>query len=186
MENIYSLTDEEIAVRVQKGDTQAFGVLVERYEEKLKRYGRKFLSSIEDREDLVQDIFIRAYQNLQSFDGAMQFSSWVYRIAHNIFVDALRKLSRRPLIFVDFDTFLYHPVYEDEEHPASDRVMVREMLEKGLSQVNQKYREVLILYYYEEIPYKEIAEILSIPISTVSIRLKRGREALQKILEKIQ
>jgi RNA polymerase sigma-70 factor (ECF subfamily) len=71
MENIYSLTDEEIAVRVQKGDTQAFGVLVERYEEKLKRYGRKFLSSIEDREDLVQDIFIRAYQNLQSFDGAM-------------------------------------------------------------------------------------------------------------------
>lgn len=177
-----TITDEHIAEIVQGGDSQVFGVFVDRYEEKLLRYGRKFLASKDDRADLVQDVFLKAYQNIHDFDAKLSFSSWIYRIAHNVFIDALRKQTRRPLLFVDFDTFLYHPTYEDPQHPMHEVAMIREMLEKGLEKLDQKYREVLVLYYYEEQSYKEIAEILSIPVSTVSIRMKRGREALEKII----
>ncbi len=180
------LSDEQIAKAVKEGEVQAFGVFVDRYEAKLLRYGRKFLASPDDRTDLVQDVFIKAYQNIHGFDAGMSFSSWLYRIAHNVFIDALRKQTRRPLLFVDFDTFLYHPTYEDPDHPMAEVAMIREMLEKGLEKLDQKYREVLVLYYYEDMSYKEIAEILAIPVSTVSIRMKRGKEALEKIIQQEQ
>ncbi len=186
-ENILQhISDEQLAERAQNGDTDSFGILVERYETKLERYARKFFANSDDRTDLVQDVFLRAYQNIQGFSLSMSFSSWIYRIAHNIFIDSLRKKTRQPLIFIDFDTFLYHPIYEDEEHSASSRSQMREILEKGLDKLAVKYREVLVLYYFEEFAYKEIADILSIPTSTVSIRIKRGKEALRKILEKTQ
>ncbi len=179
-----NLTDEEVVQAVQKGDTESFGVLVDRYGSKLSRYGRRFLSAKEDIQDLVQDIFLRAYQNIQSFDTTLRFSPWIYRIAHNIFVDTIKKESKNPLVFVDFDTFLSHPIYEDKEHSAHEVAQIRSMIDRALAEVSPKYREVLVLFYLEELAYKEIAEVLSIPISTVAIRIKRGKEALQKVFEK--
>ena len=84
-------TDEEIAAAVQGGDSEAFGLLVQRYEQKLLRYGSKFLISGEDPKDLLQDIFIKAYANIQSFDARRVFSPWMYRIAHNEFINAGKK-----------------------------------------------------------------------------------------------
>ena len=179
-------TDEEIVILVQTGDTEAFGALVDRYESKLTRYGRKFVSSAEDVKDLVQDIFLKAYQNIQSFDVEMRFSPWIYRIAHNVFVDKIKKASRNPLVFVDFDTFLAHPVYDDIEHSAHERVQMRQMIDQALEKISPKYREVLVLYYLEELSYKEIADVLSVPISTAAIRLKRGREALGKVMQEVE
>lgn len=178
-------TDEEIAIMVQNGDSDAFGVIVDRYAAKLARYGRKFVSSTEDIKDLVQDVFLKAYQNIQSFDGEMRFSPWIYRIAHNVFVDQIKKTSRNPLVFVDFDTFLAHPVYEDIEHSAHERVQTRQMIDQALEKISPKYREVLVLYYLEELSYKEIADVLSVPISTAAIRLKRGRAALGKVMQEV-
>jgi len=157
-----------------------FGVLVVRYEQKLSRYGRKFLSDREDIKDLVQDIFLRSYENIQSFDTQMQFSSWIYRIAHNIFVNYLKKKSRNPLVFVDFDTFLSHPIYEDPAERERELKEMEQMFAACLDQISLKYREVLILYYSEGLAYKEIADVLEIPQGTVGIRIKRGREALKK------
>ncbi len=97
------ITDEEAARLVQKGDKDAFGLLVERYEAKLVRYGGKFISRNEDIEDIVQDVFLSCYQNIQSFDASQKFSPWIYRIAHNAFVNGLRKRKRSPLVYVDFD-----------------------------------------------------------------------------------
>ena len=90
-------TDEAIATRVQKGDSEAFGQLVERYEEKLMRYARKFLRDPDDAKDIVQEVFIKSYQNIQSFDATRRFSPWIYRIAHNEFVNAIKKRSRGPV-----------------------------------------------------------------------------------------
>jgi RNA polymerase sigma-70 factor (ECF subfamily) len=84
-----ALTDEQIAVRVQSGEQELFGALMERYEPKLSRYGRKFLASPDNIDDIVQDVFISAYQNIQSFDLTRRFSPWIYRIAHNAYVNAL-------------------------------------------------------------------------------------------------
>jgi len=86
-------TDEAIALRVQGGDGEVFGELIERYQAKLSRYARKFLLDPDDAADIVQDIFIKSYQNIQSFDATRRFSPWIYRIAHNEFVNALKKTS---------------------------------------------------------------------------------------------
>ncbi len=174
-------TDEELVARVQKGDTESFGTLVERYEEKLLRYGKKFLARGEDIQDIVQDVCLSAYQNIQSFDTRARFSPWIYRIAHNAFVNEFRRHKRTPIVFVDFDTLISHPVYDDPALHELEQKEMRVLIEKGLSEMEIKYREVLILYYLEDMSYKEIAEILKVPTGTVGIRIKRAKEALRKV-----
>ena len=179
------ISDEDIAKRVQQGEQEAFGLLVERYEEKLTRYGRKFLPRHEDIEDIVQDVFLKTYKNIQSFDPEQKFSPWIYRVAHNEFVNDLRKSSYRPLILPDFDTFISHHAYDDPAPRERERAEMRAMIDKGLDEISYKYREVLILHYLEELQYKEIADILQIPQGTVGIRLKRAKESLQKVYTKL-
>ena len=182
--NAEQKSDEELVVLVQHGDKEHFGELMDRYEKKLLRYGRKFLSNRDDIEDVVQDVFIKAYQSLQSFDVSLKFSSWIYRIAHNTFVNALRKKSRTPLLqFLDFDTLIAHPVYEDPTNFEKEQKEIKIMLEKGLEELSPHYKEILILYFLEELSYKEIADVLRIPIGTVGIRIKRAKESLKKVYE---
>lgn len=174
-------TDETIALSVQNGNTDAFGELVERYEEKLMRYARKFLRDPDDAKDIVQDIFMKAYENIQSFDATRRFSPWIYRIAHNEFVNELKKRSKGPVFGIDFD-FMFPQLiaYETADSGALERD-VRAMLERFLDELDPKYREPLILYYFEGLSYKDMADILHIPTSTVGIRLARGKGMLQKI-----
>lgn len=181
-----TISDEVLARKVQQGDTEAFGALVERYEAKLLRYGSKFLSDRDDITDLVQDAFVRAYQNIQSFDVSMRFSPWMYRIAHNEFVSALRRRSRSPVISIDFDALVSHPAYDDPAPREREQKEMRAFIEKGLEKIGAKYREVLVLYYLEELSYREIADVLQVPVSTVGIRLKRGKEALEAVYKESQ
>jgi RNA polymerase sigma-70 factor (ECF subfamily) len=179
-----TLTDEELALLVQNGDKEKFGFLMERYEKKLLRYGGRFLSNQDNVEDVVQEIFIKTYRSIQGFDVKMRFSPWIYRIAHNMFVNALKKKSRSPLSYIDFDTLISHPIYEDPVPAEEEQKKIKEMIDKSLDSLDQKYREILILFYIEELEYKEIAEILRIPVGTVGIRLSRARDALKKTLPK--
>lgn len=84
-------TDENIASEVQKGHIHEFGVLVERYEKKLLRYAQRFLFDQEDSKDIVQEVFLKAFKNIQSFDPARSFNSWIYRVAHNEFINNIKK-----------------------------------------------------------------------------------------------
>lgn len=174
-------TDEQIAQRVQGGETDAFGELVERYEDKLLRYGRKFLSEPEDAQDVVQDVFVKAYENIRSFDAARRFSPWIYRIAHNEFVNALKKRASRPTLFtIDFDTLFPHLSAEETSDSVALERDIRRMLDTELSKLDAKYREPLILYYLEGMDYREISDILQIPVSTVGVRLARARAILKR------
>lgn len=170
-------TDESIAAKVQAGKPELFGDLIDRYEGKLRRYGRRFLATDEDVEDIVQDVFIAAYENIQGFDTSARFSPWIYRIAHNAFVGELRKRSRSYPIF-DFDTFIAGIPYDDPAQRERELRDIRAMLDTSLEKLSPKYREVLILYYEEELSYKEIADVLRVPVGTVGVRIKRAREAL--------
>ena len=87
-----------------------------------------------------------------------------------------------PYTFVDFDALTSHPVYEDTTILEQERQEGRALLEKELGAVDPRYREVLILHYLEELSYKEIAEVLHIPLGTVGIRLKRGKELLRQLV----
>jgi len=174
-------SDEDIAKLVQTGNMDAFGILVERYERKILRYGKKFASGKEDIKDVVQNIFLKTYENIQSFDSERKFSSWLYRIAHNEFVNFLKKKEKAPLLFFDFDTFFPHKIGKKSLEKDTERKLFRKTLEKCIDKLSPKYKEPLILYYFEELDYKEIADIMRIPISTVGIRLKRGRENLKLV-----
>lgn len=175
-------TDEDIVRQVKEGNTEAFGLLVKRYEQKILRYARRFLFGHEDGQDLVQEVFLKAYANIQSFDGEHKFSSWLYRIAHNEFINALRKKRRMPILYFDFDTVFPHLLASERADTQANEKEVKAMLDAHLQELDPKYREPLILYYFEEMNYKEIAEILHIPPATVGVRLKRGKDVLKSLI----
>ncbi len=176
-----TVPDEQLARAVQQGDKNAFVELYRRYQPKILGYGRRFLYRYEDIEDAAQEVFIKAYSNLQGYNANRKFSSWIYRVAHNTFIDIIRKKGREPLSILDFDTFINLPVREKmstEEKIAFKMDLAK--AEERIARLPAKYREVFVLYYYEEKNYQEIAEILHIPTSTIGVRLLRARTLLKK------
>jgi RNA polymerase sigma-70 factor, ECF subfamily len=178
-------TDEEIAVQVQRGNVEAFGELVMRYEEKLLRYARKFLFDGDDMKDIVQEAFVKAYVNIQSFDAQRRFSPWIYRIAHNEFVNAIKRKGKLPMISFDPDILLPHPIAPETADSEANRQELRRMLDRLLGTLSPKYREPLVLYYYEDMDYKGISEVLQIPISTVGVRLQRAKAMLKREIDRV-
>lgn len=182
-----SLKDtDEALVQAALKDRQAFAPLVFRYESALDRYiWRLGVSVSEDRQDVLQDIFIKAYRNLASFDTSLKFSSWIYRIAHNEAVSWFRKRSVRPeghLVSDSTDILNFvqsmelNPIekYNSNETASSVRM--------ALEQVPEKYRTVLLLRFMEQKDYEEISDILTIPVSTVGTLILRGKEKLREVL----
>lgn len=184
MHEIPEKNDEEIAIQVQKGDIESFRILVERYEPKMTRYAKRFFFDGDEGKDLVQEVLIKAYVNIQSFDASRRFSPWIYRIAHNEFVNNIkrRQKERDNVSLFDFDMLFPHLVAKETADEEFNTAEVRRMLERSLGMLNAKYREPLVLYYFEDMDYREIADILHIPISTVGVRLQRGRAMLKKIV----
>jgi len=172
-------TDEELAALVQRGDVERFGMLMVRYEPKLMRYGSRFLAQTDDIREIVQDVFIKTYQDIQSFDTTQRFSPWIYRIAHNTFANELRRKSRNPIRLPDFDILLSHSAAIESSDSESERASLARMVERGLNSISPKYREVLVLYFMEELSYKEIADVLRVPVNTVGVRLARAKSALK-------
>ena len=177
--------DEEIAIQVQKGDIESFSVLVERYESKMVRYARRFFFEGDEGKDLVQDVFIKAYVNIQSFDASRRFSPWIYRIAHNEFVNNIKKRQkeRENISVFDFDVLFPHLVAKETADDGFNKTEIKRMLEHSLDTLNAKYKDPLVLYYFEDMDYREIADVLRIPISTVGVRLQRGRAMLKKVVK---
>lgn len=182
--NLNDDTDELIATRVVGGDSEQFSRLLERYEKKITRYARKFLSHPDDVKDIVQDVFIKAYVNIKSFDPSRRFSPWIYRIAHNEFINALKKKKSEKISFIDFDVLLPHPAARETADMDVGRKDLRRLLDGFLEKMPVKYREPLVLYYFEEMGYREIGEVIHIPLSTVGIRLQRGKVLLKKMIER--
>lgn len=179
----FGVSDEEVAGFAERGDTQAFGELVRRYETRLLRYARRFLLRA-DAEDAVQEAFLKAYANIRSFDTRRRFSPWIYRIAHNEFVNVLKRRGVETVPVFDFDTLFPHLVSRDKPEDQAERAELRRLLDNSLQALNVKYRAPLVLYYFEELEYKDIADVLGVPIATVGVRLRRGRNALRKLVEK--
>jgi RNA polymerase sigma-70 factor (ECF subfamily) len=180
--DILKYKDEELVALIIEGDKDIFGDLIDRYESKLTRYIMRFTQEHEDVSDIVQVVFIKAYTNLQSFDTSRSFNSWIYRIAHNESVTHLKKKGAARVSFIDFDTFFPHPFAEETSDKDALTRETKKLLEASISKLSLKYREVLVLYYYDDLAYQEISDILHIPIATVGVRIKRGKGALQKIL----
>jgi RNA polymerase sigma-70 factor, ECF subfamily len=179
------MSDEEIVRQVQSGKIDFFNILIGRYEKKMRSYARNFLADQEEISDALQEVFIKTYKNIKSFDATRKFSSWLYRIAHNEFINVLKKKNKKTLPLFDLDIFL--PQIIREKKSLSDEIdqkKMKELLEKFLNKLETKYKEPVVLYYFEELSYKEIADIMQIPIATVGVRIKRAKAILKLSCQK--
>lgn len=176
--------DEELVALVQAGDPDSFGLLIERYEQKLIRYARRFLFDSDDVKDIVQEVFIKAYTNIKSFNISQKFSPWIYRIAHNQFINEIKKKQGRFSIpLFEFDTMFPHLIAKETTESDIVQKQQAEEMKDILQMIDQKYREILVLYYWEDLDYRSIANIVGIPVSTVGVRLNRAKTMVRKIIE---
>lgn len=189
MEQRPSLTqsDEEI-VRMTLHDPNQYGFLMERYEQKLDRYiTRLGVRNPEDRLDVLQEIFIKAYRNLNGFDTTLSFSSWIYRIAHNEAISWYRKKHVRPeghLIGDSEEILEFLGSKEEGAEVTFDKSINAEEVGRAIELIDEKYREPIILRFFEHKEYDEISDILEIPIGSVGTLLHRGKKQLANVLNK--
>jgi RNA polymerase sigma-70 factor (ECF subfamily) len=177
--------DTELVIAALK-DKEVFGLLIQRYEDRLRRYVRRLGVWLPDeQDDLLQDIFVKIYRNLHAFDQTLSFSSWVYRIAHNETVSSFRRRSSRGegMGTLDADEVLERlpdvTSLSDELSAQYDGTLVKSAVEK----LDDKYRDIILLRYFEGMEYEEISDILEIPLGSVSTRIHRAKERLRAHLE---
>jgi len=179
------MTDEEI-VRRTLTDKEAFATLIERYEVKLGRYLERLGVALnEDREDILQNAFIKAYRNLNSFDQSLTFSSWMYRIAHNETMSFFRSRNARPQIILDEKNESLVTELEDEDADTTalaEMRISRKELSKAIEKLPARYRDVLTLRFFENRSYVEMSDILQLPVGTISTLIHRAKQKLRKAL----
>lgn len=174
------LDDTTIIHQVRAGDVEQYGELMQRYEDKLLRYVTYLLLDSAAARDVVQDTFIKAYQNLQGFNDNYAFSSWIYRIAHNEAMNAIKKNSRLTPLEDDTRSQLsYHP----RTDLKLDSLRLTKDVQQCIGQLEPKYREIVQLVYFEDMKYTQVSDILHIPASTVGVWLSRAKAKLRVICE---
>jgi len=181
-----NLTDEEL-VKLALEDQAVFLWLVERYRAKLLRYIHRLTNvNDDDAEDILQEVFIKVYLNLNDFNGDLKFSSWIYRITHNQVISRHRRLKARPegyLIDIE-DQAARNLVAEIDIEASADLELLKKKIKLVLGFLEEKYREVLVLKFLEEKNYQEISDIIKKPGGTVASLINRAKRAFKKELLK--
>jgi RNA polymerase sigma-70 factor (ECF subfamily) len=158
------------------GDRAAFGGLVDRYEKKLYNAAYRITGSREDAMDATQAAFVKAYENLHTFDFAYRFFSWIYRIALN---EALSLVRRRQPV-TDLDSHVPDSAAGPEQTASGKET--GQLIQEALLRLQPDYRAVVILRHFEGLSYLEIGEVLGIPSKTVKSRLFSARRELRTAL----
>jgi RNA polymerase sigma factor (sigma-70 family) len=170
--------DEELVKSCLAGDRQSFRLLYQRHQPRV----RQILYQLCDPptiDDLVQEVFLRAWKGLPKFRRDAQFSTWLYRIAWNVSSDRRQTLAKDRSKLNTIAQQLPHQ-YED---PDLMNLYYQDSINRGLAQLSEDRRNVLVLHDLQELPQKEVAEILGIPVGTVKSRLFHARAAMRKFLE---
>ena len=178
------MTDEEIVELVAGGDIDKYGEIVVRYQEKLKRYVKRVINQADEEvEDIVQETFIKGYENVLGFDGTKKFGSWIFRIAHNLCIDYFRKKRMKTESIDEKDEWFDAgtKLIEELAMESEDKKKISAAVEK----LEINYREVVLLYYFEEKSYEEIADILRTNTSNVGVLLSRAKTKLRKLIYEI-
>ncbi|HEV8240013.1 MAG TPA: sigma-70 family RNA polymerase sigma factor [Thermoanaerobaculia bacterium] len=180
--------DEELVARVLAGDQGSFGVLVARYQDRLVSFLFRMLRDLDTAHDLAQEVFLRVYQALDRFDPQFKFSTWTFRVAHNLGVDELRRRKVRwvPLQRQDaeddspwerelpsLEPSPYHDLRNDQRGAA---------IQQAIDALPGDYRELIVMRHYAELSYEEIAQLKRMPLGTVKNKLFRGRQMLKEKL----
>jgi len=185
--DINLLEDKDIVVLVPK-QKEVFAILITRYEKVLLRYIQRLGAySYDDRIDILQNVFIKAYRNIQSYDSHFAFSTWLYRIAHNETISFFRAKKIRPEgNLIDDSEEVLARIRDDgdgsDTAELANQALNASELNKALLKLDDKYRDVLILRFFEERDYGEISDILQIPSGSVATLIHRAKKKLAEYL----
>lgn len=184
-----SLEDDVLVKKAIGGSESAYKKLVDKYERALFFHILKMIKDREQVEDLVQETFVKAFDNLNTYSTNYAFSTWLYRIATNHTIDYLRKKKLKtlsidkPMKTKDGEMEMQLP----DESAGTDRNIIRKQRQKivrnAIENLPEKYRQVIQLRHMEEKSYQEIAEVLDLPLGTVKAHIFRARELLYKALK---
>lgn len=174
------LTDEALIDRVRQGSMEAYGILVDRHKSWIFTLIRYKVPERETAEDLSQEVFIKLYRFLPGYRGEAAFSTWLYRLTQNTVLDYMKAKRRRPVTAV-LDTIKgWMGDSREEPEAAAIRQEERESVASLLRSLPGKYRDILYLYHYRQMPYAAISQLLGIPVKTVETRLVRGKKLLRE------
>jgi RNA polymerase sigma-70 factor (ECF subfamily) len=175
-------TDEALA-SAARTDARQFAYLVARYEAPLARYVRRLgVENAEDREDILQDVFVKIYENLNGFDPSLPFSSWAYRITHNETMSFFRRRNARPRSVEVPDEVLERIASEYDIGADAAAREHADVVRACIAALPPAYADVLVLRFFEEKTYEEISDILRLPKGTVAVRLRRAKDRLAACL----
>lgn len=180
----YAESEERLIERCKKGDERAFGQFIDLYQARVFGFVKRMVSTSEEAEDISQEVFIRAFQNIHRFDSRANIKTWVFRIAHNLCIDQARK-TKRSVQKVSFtnDADETEEIEVSDESWAPEKLLIQtqmfELVEDAIASMSEKLRAVLLLHDREDLAYDEIATMLEIPEGTVKSRLFLARNYLQ-------
>lgn len=175
MSELSKLTDEEVVEYTKTKDKQAYAEIIRRFQDKLMRYATHILNDHDKASDVVQESFIKAYTNLNSFDTKKKFSSWIYRIVHNEAINLIKKYKKELPLFndIDFDS----GINIEKDYTKKEII---EMVRSCINEMPVLYKEPLSLFFLEDKSYNEISDILRIPTGTVGTRINRAKILMKK------
>jgi RNA polymerase sigma-70 factor, ECF subfamily len=183
--------DEMLIRRAQGGDRSAFDGLISRYEVKAFQYAFRLTRNSEEASDVVSDAFIRVYNAIGNFKGQSSFSTWLYRILTNCFLDIRKKA--KPVSSLDVASQTGNGELERQiedtkptPHEETERTEREESMERAVNKLPEYQRAMIVMYHVDMLTYEEISEALDLPIGTVKSRLNRARMTLRDLLQKDQ
>jgi RNA polymerase sigma-70 factor (ECF subfamily) len=179
-------SDEALAIE-SKTDMAAFTTLLQRYEIPLLQYIMRISHfSVERAEDILQEVFVKVWNHLDSYDPEMKFCNWIYRIAHNETISEFRKAKARKelqQISCQLNEFENYPAKTDISNDVNKK-LTSEKVNRALCFLSPRYRSVLVLRFMEDKNYEEISHILGVPPGTVATLLHRAKEILKKSISR--
>jgi RNA polymerase sigma-70 factor (ECF subfamily) len=183
-------TDHELVRAALGGSERAFRALVDRYQRGVLSLVLRIVGNREDAEDVAQEAFVKAFTRLDTFDPAYKFSNWLFKIAHNAALDALRRRGSLPapleLVGGGEEQDPIAALADPRAAPPDDAAARAEFhrdLEAALARLRPEYRSVIVLRHLEGRAYEDIAEILGLPLGTVKTFLFRARRELAELME---
>ncbi len=175
--SILELDDEALVERSGKGgDNAAFAELVRRHQGKVRGLLLRLTGDATLADDLAQEVFLRAYRGLVGFEGRSRFSTWLYRIAYNVFLNHRTRTREHAALPEGFETRAAAP----EGDLSPQRWDLRRDLADAVARLPERYRAVVTLYYLQDVSYPEIAEVLDLPLGTVKTHLHRAKKLLRE------
>lgn len=176
-----TITDAQLVQKALKNPDE-YALIIDRFESPLERYVSRIThTEHEDIEELLQTIFIKAYRSLNGFNTKLKLSSWLYRIAHNVCVDYLRKNSKKIHMSLDAEdeysqALIENIVSEDNVSLHFETEEQKNSVRNIIARLPEKYRTVIILFFAEGKSYEEISDILQIPVNSVGTLLSRAKK----------